>query len=87
MISEQTACKRQSAADARYTGCTPMMPLIYLYFSRFPGDFQASFFPEIGYFFLRARKRELAAQGRFSSAESRAFDQVAKPANWVMYSA
>lgn len=39
MISEQTACKRQSAANAHCTGCTPMMPL-YAYFL---ADLEANF--------------------------------------------
>ena len=49
MISEQTACKRQSAADARYTGCTPVIPLVYLYFNEFQNEFQTFFLESFQY--------------------------------------
>ena len=39
MISEQTACARQSAANAHCTGCTPVIPL-YAYFL---ADLEANF--------------------------------------------
>jgi len=43
MISEQTACKRQPAADARCTGCTPMMPLYGFILSNSKLDFKRIF--------------------------------------------
>ena len=42
MISEQTACVRQSAANAHCTGCTPVIPWVYLYFNEFQNEFQTS---------------------------------------------
>jgi len=43
MISEQTACKCQSAADARCTGCTPMMPLYVYILADLEVDFKRFF--------------------------------------------
>lgn len=43
MISEQTACVRQSAANAHCTGCTPVIPWVYLYFNEFQTFFLESF--------------------------------------------
>ena len=43
MISEQTACKRQPAANARCTGCTPVMPLYAYILADLETRFQTNF--------------------------------------------
>ena len=49
MISEQTACARQSAANAHRTGCTLVIPLVYLYFNEFQNEFQTFFLESFQY--------------------------------------
>jgi hypothetical protein len=43
MISEQTACARQSAANAHCTGCTPVIPLYGFILSNSKLDFKRIF--------------------------------------------
>jgi len=43
MISEQTACARQSAANAHCTGCTPVIPLYGSILSNSKRDFKRIF--------------------------------------------
>ena len=43
MISEQTACKRQPAANAHCTGCTPVIPLYGFILSNSKLDFKRIF--------------------------------------------